>query len=159
MSERGSRHRLVHSGGGLLPTDHVRLMPPVGTPIVKAMVVVRRPRDEAILVSGDTDDDGSGYERPPGGHVEPGELAIETARRELREEIGQELQNMRLLDVMENLFRLNGVQGHEIVFVLVIAHCPRAVSSSCCRKSGETSSDRNRSTGRSAFGGRGRVEL
>jgi ADP-ribose pyrophosphatase YjhB (NUDIX family) len=81
------------------------------------MVVIRRPRDGAILVSGDTDDDGSGYERPLGGHVELGELAAETVCRELQEETGQELRNVHLLEVIENMFTLNGGQGHEIVFV------------------------------------------
>lgn len=80
-------------------------------------MVIRRPSDRAVLVSVNVDEDGSGYERPLGGHIEVGELAVETARRELREEIGEELQNLRLLDVIENLFTLNGAHGHEIVFV------------------------------------------
>lgn len=81
------------------------------------MVVVRRPVDGAILVSGDVDEDGTGYERPLGGHIEFGELAEETIRREILEEIGEELRSVRLLDVIENLFTLNDVQSHEIVFV------------------------------------------
>ena len=89
----------------------------VGSPIAKAMVVIRRPADGAILVSGDVDEDGTGYERPLGGHIELGELAEETIRREILEEIGEELRSVRLLDVIENLFTLNGAQGHEIVFV------------------------------------------
>ena len=35
----------------------------------------------------------------------------------MREEIGQDIKNIRLLDVVENLFTLNGSTGHEIVFV------------------------------------------
>lgn len=89
----------------------------MGSPVAKAMVVIRRPSDGAYLVSGDVDEDGAGYERPLGGHIEVGERAAETARRELREEIGEELREVRLLDVIENLFVLNGRHGHEIVFV------------------------------------------
>ena len=68
-------------------------------------------------MSGDIDEDGSGYERPLGGHVEVGERAVEAVCRELREEIGQELRNVRVLDVIENVFTLSGSLGHEIVFV------------------------------------------
>ena len=89
----------------------------VERPIVKAMVVVRRPSDGAVLVSGSADEGSSDYERPLGGHVEVGERAVDAVRRELREEIGQELEHVRLLDVMENFFTLDGSHGHEIIFV------------------------------------------
>ena len=81
------------------------------------MAVVRRPSDGAILVQRDTDRRRGHFERPLGGHVEFGERAEQTVRRELREEIGQELGDVRLVEGLENLFTLDGAPGHEIVFV------------------------------------------
>jgi 8-oxo-dGTP pyrophosphatase MutT (NUDIX family) len=54
---------------------------------------------------------------PVGGGVEVGEYSIEAARREVLEEIGQEIENIRLLDVNENIFNYNGNNEHEIVFI------------------------------------------
>lgn len=56
------------------------------------------------------------YLIPVGGGIEFGETAVEAALREVREEIGAEACNPRLLGVLENLFTFNGVAGHEIVF-------------------------------------------
>jgi ADP-ribose pyrophosphatase YjhB (NUDIX family) len=81
------------------------------------MAVVRRPTDGAILVQRDTGADRRHFERLLGGHVEFGERAEQAVRRELREEIGQEIRDVRLVQVLENLFTLDGAPGHEIVFV------------------------------------------
>lgn len=54
------------------------------------MVVIRRPRDGALLVSESADPSGTLFHRPLGGHVEFGELAADTARREFAEEIEQQ---------------------------------------------------------------------
>jgi len=67
------------------------------TAIVKAMVLIRRPRDGALPVSEHIDPSLAPFQRPLGGHVEFGEYALETVHRELREEIGQELTGARLL--------------------------------------------------------------
>jgi ADP-ribose pyrophosphatase YjhB (NUDIX family) len=85
--------------------------------VVKAMVVIRRPRDGALLVSEHSDPSPWPFHRPLGGHVEYGEYAMATARRELAEEIGQELADARLLGVLENIFEWEGATVHEIVFV------------------------------------------
>ncbi len=50
----------------------------------------------------------------PGGHVEMGEFAAETLRREMVEEIGEAAQVGRLLWVSENLFTHNGRRFHEV---------------------------------------------
>ena len=60
---------------------------------------------------------GDHYYRPLGGAVEFGELAAQTAIRELREEIGAEIENVRYLATLENLFERDGQPGHQIVFL------------------------------------------
>lgn len=54
---------------------------------------------------------------PPGGGIEFGESSEEALRREIREELGTEIENPRLLGVLENIFIFNGEKGHEIVFI------------------------------------------
>ena len=85
--------------------------------VVKAMAVIRRPQDGALLVSEDANPARELFHRPLGGHVEFGEYAEHTVRRELLEEIGQSLSEVRLLGVLENIFDWDGSQAHEIVFV------------------------------------------
>jgi 8-oxo-dGTP pyrophosphatase MutT (NUDIX family) len=57
------------------------------------------------------------YARPLGGGVELGETSEQTIVREIREEIGAEVLDLKLLGVLENLFELEGRQQHEVVFV------------------------------------------
>ena len=57
------------------------------------------------------------YCRPPGGGIEFGERAVDALRREIREEIGAEIDNPTLLGVLENIFALEGKRRHEVVFV------------------------------------------
>ncbi len=57
------------------------------------------------------------FYRPLGGGIEFGEPAEETVRRELREEIGAEVESLRYLFTLENIFTFNGDMGHEIVMV------------------------------------------
>jgi len=79
------------------------------------MAVIRRPRDNALLVSAAAGP--SPFHRPLGGHVEFGEYAIDTIHREFGEEIGQRLTGVRLLGVLENIFQWQGAAQHEVVFV------------------------------------------
>ena len=89
--------------------------------IIKAMAVVRRPRDGALLVSEHIDSRDPPFQRPLGGHVEFGEYALDTVRREFAEEIGQELTAVRLLGVLENIFGWRGGTEHEVVFIFTAA--------------------------------------
>ncbi len=89
--------------------------------IIKAMAVIRRPRDGALLVSEHVDSRDPPFQRPLGGHVEFGEYALDTVRREFGEEIGQELTDARLLGVLENIFGWRGGTEHEVVFVFAAA--------------------------------------
>jgi ADP-ribose pyrophosphatase YjhB (NUDIX family) len=89
--------------------------------IIKAMAVVSRPRDGALLVSESAD---PLFQRPLGGHVEFGEYALDTVRREFLEEVGQELTDVRLLGVLENIFGWQGSRirtEHEVVFIFSAA--------------------------------------
>jgi len=89
--------------------------------VVKAMAMIRRPRDGALLVSEGTNPAGEPFHRPLGGHVEFGEYARDTVRRELMEEIGQPLADVRRTGVLENIFSWAGQTQHEIVFVFAAA--------------------------------------
>jgi ADP-ribose pyrophosphatase YjhB (NUDIX family) len=82
--------------------------------IIKAMAVIRRPRDGAWLVSESSE---PLFQRPLGGHVEFGEYAVDTIHREFLEEIGQELTDVRRLGVLENIFPWRDGTGHEVVFI------------------------------------------
>jgi 8-oxo-dGTP pyrophosphatase MutT (NUDIX family) len=57
------------------------------------------------------------YYRPLGGGIEYGESSGEAVVREIREELGVEIENVQLMGVLENIFIYEGQQGHEIVFV------------------------------------------
>ena len=82
----------------------------------KAICVFRR--DDRILVGFAADPrTGGHYGRPLGGGIEFGERSDETVRREIREELGEEVRDLRLLGVLENIFTLDARRWHEIVFV------------------------------------------
>jgi ADP-ribose pyrophosphatase YjhB (NUDIX family) len=55
--------------------------------------------------------------RPPGGTIEYGEHSRDAVRREVQEEIGADVANLRLLGCVENIFTHEGEIGHEIVFI------------------------------------------
>jgi ADP-ribose pyrophosphatase YjhB (NUDIX family) len=88
---------------------------------IKAMALIRRPRDGALLVSAHADPAAAPFHRPLGGHVEFGEYALDAVHREFQEEIGQSLTGVRLLGVLENIFRWDGGAQHEIVFMFAAA--------------------------------------
>ena len=77
-------------------------------------------RDDRILVFESREHDSRGriFYRPLGGSIEFGEYGHQTLAREIREEIGAEVENVRYLGLNENLFRApDGQRAHEIVLV------------------------------------------
>ena len=91
--------------------------------IIKAMAVIRRPRDRALLVSESPE---PLFQRPLGGHVEFGEYAADTIHREFLEEIDQVVTDVRLLGVLENIFGWRGGTEHEVVFIFAAAFASAA---------------------------------
>lgn len=83
---------------------------------VISIAIVRR-RDDILVFEGFDGVKRDYYYRPLGGGVEPGELAADALVREMREELGTGVDNVRQLAIFENLFECNGKGGHEIVFV------------------------------------------
>lgn len=83
---------------------------------VKAMAVIRR--GGQILVNEVREPDGTliGF-RIPGGHVEFGEKTAETLVREMREETGAGVENLRALATIENIFTYGGQAAHEVIAV------------------------------------------
>jgi len=55
--------------------------------------------------------------RPLGGAIEFGEHSADAVRREIREEIGAEIEELVYLGTLENIFTYNNTPGHEIVQV------------------------------------------
>ena len=54
------------------------------------------------------------FYRPLGGTIEFGERSKDALRREIREELGAEISNIKYLGMIENIFAYNNQPGHEI---------------------------------------------
>jgi 8-oxo-dGTP pyrophosphatase MutT (NUDIX family) len=81
-----------------------------------AICIFRR-GDRILAAEGYDSVKGETFYRPLGGRIEFGEYGYQTVARELREEIGAEVKNLRYLGTLENIFIYNGQPGHEIVLV------------------------------------------
>jgi len=57
------------------------------------------------------------FYRPLGGSIEFGEYSRDCIIREIREELGSEINGLTYIGTIENLFVFNGKVGHEIVLV------------------------------------------
>jgi len=57
------------------------------------------------------------FYRPLGGTIEFGERGADTVARELEEEIGADVTDLRYLATFENLFTYRGEPGHEIILL------------------------------------------
>lgn len=86
---------------------------------VKAMLIA--PNAEltahAVTLNRPTEEDPDGFHRLIGGSVELGESHHDTIRREVFEELGAAIEDLRFLTTIENVFTVDGELGHEIVFL------------------------------------------
>ena len=83
-----------------------------------ALCLFRRDDGSILVAPGYDEVKRQRFYRPLGGEIEFGELAEDAARREVREEIGAEVDDgLRLLGVFENLFVYQGERGHELVWL------------------------------------------
>lgn len=57
------------------------------------------------------------FYRVIGGSIEFYEMSEEGVRREIREELRSEIENLEFIGVKENIFVHNQLRGHEIVFL------------------------------------------
>jgi 8-oxo-dGTP pyrophosphatase MutT (NUDIX family) len=81
-----------------------------------AICIVRN-GESLLLFEGRDETKQETFYRPLGGSIDFGEYSIDTVRRELIEEIGVEIHNIRYLGFLENIFTYEGDPGHEIVIV------------------------------------------
>jgi ADP-ribose pyrophosphatase YjhB (NUDIX family) len=81
-----------------------------------ALAVIRRGAS-LLVFEGRDEADGRRFHRPLGGGIRFGERSEDALRRELREELGAELREPRLLGVLEEVFRFRDEPCHELVFV------------------------------------------
>lgn len=71
----------------------------------------------AVSLNPPTAENPQGYHRLIGGSVELGETHRDAVQREVHEELGATVHRLTHLTAVENIFRIDGVPGHEIVFL------------------------------------------
>lgn len=94
--------------------------------VLKAMVLIQRPRDNALLVSEETNLSGALFHRPLGGHVEFGDTRWTPCTANSRRRSGSHSRTCRWVGVLENIFQWNGATQHEIVFIFTAAFADQA---------------------------------
>ena len=85
---------------------------------IRPLVICLFRNDGRFLASLGTDSvKDQDFYRPLGGMIEFGETAEAALKREIREELGEEIKNIKYLGTFENLFTYEGKPGHEIILV------------------------------------------
>jgi len=85
---------------------------------IRGLAVALIRQGNKILVSPGHDDiKGTNFYRLLGGGIDFGETSLEALKREIQEELHAELKNIKLLEVVENIFTYNGKLGHEFAFI------------------------------------------
>jgi ADP-ribose pyrophosphatase YjhB (NUDIX family) len=82
-----------------------------------ALCVFRRDDGSILVAPGYDPVKQQRFYRPLGGGIDFGERAEDTARREIREELGAEIDGLRFLGAFENIFTYLGQPGHELVWL------------------------------------------
>jgi ADP-ribose pyrophosphatase YjhB (NUDIX family) len=85
---------------------------------IRPKVVCVFSRGDEILVGSHVDRvKAERFYGPPGGGIEFQEYAIDALRREMREELDTELEEVEFLGVIQNVFTHQGAPKHEIAFI------------------------------------------
>jgi 8-oxo-dGTP pyrophosphatase MutT (NUDIX family) len=93
----------------------VRWSPP---PRIRPIVICVVRRDDLLLVFEALDESkNETFYRPLGGGIQFGEYGETAVRREMREELGIELRDVRYVATLENIYTAESRPGHEIVLV------------------------------------------
>jgi ADP-ribose pyrophosphatase YjhB (NUDIX family) len=86
---------------------------------VKSMLIA--PNDDltahAVTLNPPTDENPMGYHRLIGGSVDVGETHRDAIVREVDEELRATIHELTYLATVENIFLIDGVLGHEVVFL------------------------------------------
>ncbi len=72
---------------------------------------------EILVMEGHDSSRNLTFYRPLGGGIEFGERGIEACAREMREELGVEMLDLRPLGMLESIFTFENAPGHEIVLL------------------------------------------
>ena len=114
----GERHDDIIMGIVRGSSDVGRIVAGTKLPRVKALAAIRHPVTDRYLVSlAEDPTTGEPFARMLGGHVEFGESGRDTVVRELREELGASVTDVRWFGSLENHFEYDGEMGHEIVMI------------------------------------------
>ena len=97
--------------------EHVKAESVAGYIRPLALVFFRRDDGALLLAPGFDHVKQEQFYRPLGGGIEFGERAEDAARREIREELGAEIEGLKLLHVFENIFTYLGQPGHELIWL------------------------------------------
>jgi 8-oxo-dGTP pyrophosphatase MutT (NUDIX family) len=85
---------------------------------VLALCVPRRqPGDEIFVSRGYDRLTQAHFYRPLGGSIDFGEPSAHAAHREMVEEVGHAVTDLRYLGTLENIFVFEGAAGHEVVII------------------------------------------
>lgn len=94
---------------------------PIDRSVIRVKAMLIAPSSDrtahAVTLNPPTEENPAGYHRLIGGGVELGETAHEAVRREVDEELGAVVRDLALVSTVENIFRIDGVLGHEVVFL------------------------------------------
>jgi len=80
-------------------------------------ICIFRNKDKILVFEGHDPSRNQTFYRPLGGGIEFGERSDETVRREIMEELCEEVTDLQYLGTLENIFVYNHISMHEIIQV------------------------------------------